>query len=167
MARIDYRHSLETIRKIAESNKGKKRSIETRRKLSLSHKGKTPWEGKKHTQESKSKMSQSAKRSFSNGRMPWNFIEDRTKLKKQAQRWGNAHKFWSISVKKRDKWKCRLLSDLCNGRVEAHHIKSWSHYPALRYEIKNGITLCRFHHPRKREDEIKLESKFLKMIRAR
>lgn len=40
---------------------GRKLSEETRAKLSVSHKGKTPWLGKKHTEESKRKMSNTKK----------------------------------------------------------------------------------------------------------
>ena len=75
-------HSDETIKKISESQKGKKRtplseehrkkisesrkgitlSEETIRKLSESHKGRTAWnKGKKHTQETKKKISESLK----------------------------------------------------------------------------------------------------------
>lgn len=75
-------HSDETIKKISESQKGKKRtplseehrkkisesrkgitlSEETRRKLSESHKGRTAWnKGKKHTEETRRKISESLK----------------------------------------------------------------------------------------------------------
>ena len=42
------------------------------------------------------------------------------------------------------------------GNVVAHHILGFAQYPELRYEVNNGITLCHFHHPRKRIDEEKL-----------
>ena len=30
--------------------------------------------------------------------------------------------------------------------LHAHHIFSWHNYPKLRYEMKNGIVLCKYCH---------------------
>jgi len=57
-------------------------------------------------------------------------------------------KAWIKSVKLRDGHKCKIGNKDCSGKLEAHHILSWSEYPELRYQINNGITLCHFHHPR-------------------
>lgn len=48
--------------------------------------------------------------------------------------------------------------------IEAHHILGWEEYPKLRYEVNNGITLCRAHHPRKRAEEKKLVPYFMGLI---
>lgn len=93
------------------------------------------------------------------------WINDRTKLKDDHRiRGGQLHREWSVSVKKRDSWICRINNQDCNGRLESHHILGWKHYPELRYDINNGITLCHFHHPRKREDEINLSPYFQKLV---
>lgn len=82
------------------------------------------------------------------------WIADRTKVKLDKERGGPLHKQWSKKVKTRDGWRCRIDAKDCQGKVVAHHILSWRKYPNLRYEINNGITLCHFHHPRKRIDEL-------------
>lgn len=50
------------------------------------------------------------------------------------------------------------------GRLEAHHILRWVDFPKLRYEVNNGITLCHYHHPRKRVDEKSSINTFRKLI---
>ena len=64
-------------------------------------------------------------------------------------------------------WKCRLLNNACNGRLEAHHIFDWENYPTLRYVFNNGITLCHAHHPRKRAEEKRLAPVFQELVVAK
>ena len=71
---------------------------------------------------------------------------------------------WMKAVKDRDGWKCKIGNDDCKGRLEAHHILRWSEYPELRYEVNNGITLCAYHHPRKKADEKRLVPTFRELI---
>jgi predicted restriction endonuclease len=53
---------------------------------------------------------------------------------------------WRKNVKERDGYKCQFPGCKDKKRLEAHHILPWSEYPTLRYNIQNGITLCRRHH---------------------
>lgn len=46
----------------------------------------------------------------------------------------------------RDKRICRWPTCLETKRLKVHHIKKWSTHPRMRYDISNGITLCREHH---------------------
>jgi hypothetical protein len=69
-----------------------------------------------------------------------------------------------LRVKKRDEWKCRLLTSDCKGRLESHHILNWIDYPELRYILTNGITLCAFHHPRKWEEEKRMIPIFQELL---
>lgn len=73
-------------------------------------------------------------------------------------------KGWSKSVKDRDCWKCKIGNSDCKGQLEAHHILRWSEYPELRYDINNGITLCCFHHPLKKEEEKRLVPTFMELV---
>lgn len=71
---------------------------------------------------------------------------------------------WRTCVLKRDKFKCKISDKKCSGSLQVHHILPWRDYPELHYEINNGITLCKTHHPRKREDEAKLSPYFQSLI---
>ena len=92
------------------------------------------------------------------------WIKDRTKLAKRQERNDSAYKEWRMKVWMRDVFKCRIVNQDCNGRLEAHHILGWSLYPELRYNVNNGITLCQFHHPKKRGDEQSLIPTFRELV---
>lgn len=47
---------------------------------------------------------------------------------------------WRWAVYARDGYRCVRCKD--NGYLHAHHIKSWSEFPNLRFDISNGETLC-------------------------
>jgi len=92
------------------------------------------------------------------------YIFDRSKLAKKQIRNDGAYFEWRNLVKARDCGKCRIDNKNCGGRIEVHHILKWSDYPNLRYEVNNGITLCKLHHPRKKVEEIRMISTFRELI---
>lgn len=55
------------------------------------------------------------------------------------------YKEWRRAVFTRDDWTCQLCGKR-GGRLQAHHIKKWSEFPELRYEVSNGTTLCESCH---------------------
>jgi hypothetical protein len=64
-----------------------------------------------------------------------------SKLKNQRERNTKKHNEWIKLVFERDNYTCQK----CNkkgGRLNAHHIYSWSKYPSLRFDFKNGVCLC-------------------------
>ena len=164
-AHLGKKHSEEMKRKMSLAMTGKhwKCSGETKKRMSEAKKGKNPhlWskesrkklsearKGKKLSEETKKKIGEACK-----GIKNWSWIKDRTKLgKNEKKHLDGQYRDWIIEVRKRDKWKCRLLSGECKGRLETHHIFNWVDYPELRYIINNGITLCAHHHPRGRTNE--------------
>lgn len=148
-------------------------SEETRKKMSIAQKARKHFSGYRHTEETKQKMREHYKGNNSTkGVPPWNkgkkyfVIKDRTLLKKDRNKaYDTQYKYWMLEVKKRDKWKCKISDCNCSGRLEAHHILNWRDHPELRYNINNGITLCRFHHPKKRVEEKKLSPYFQELVK--
>jgi hypothetical protein len=122
-------------------------SAETRRKISLAHKG------KKNPSNSKENH--------------FRWIKDRNKLRRYigcGERRSPAYKAWRKEVCDRDDWKCRINNDVCEGRLEAHHIESFTNNPEIKYDVSNGICLCKKHHPRKRIYEKILINYFKELV---
>lgn len=114
---------------------------------------------RKHTESSKLKISQA----LSGCKSPL-WISDRSKLVKHDRRGDVSYCEWRKNVWIRDNYKCKINNGDCDGKIEAHHILPWRDFVELRYNINNGITLCHFHHPRKRVDEIRLSLYFKKLV---
>ena len=116
--------------------------------------------GKKHSLESRAKMSEAQRGERGvwfgrggEGHPRW--INDRTQLAKRQERNDMAYKEWRELVKKRD-GKCLIGYENCKGYLLVHHILGWTKHPEERYNVNNGITLCQAHHPRKRVEEERL-----------
>lgn len=73
------------------------------------------------------------------------------------------YKQWRIKVYSRDNWKCKWPGCAINKKLNAHHIKTWADFPGLRYEINNGITLCKYHHSLITGNESYYEAVLLKL----
>ncbi len=104
------------------------------------------------------------------GENNYGWIKDRSKLavllNGEEYRNSPMSREWALLVKKRDKWSCKIKNKNCDRRIVAHHILSWAMFPKLRYEVNNGITLCHFHHPRKRNDEMRLTPYFQNIVKV-
>lgn len=56
------------------------------------------------------------------------------------------HRDWKVAVHERDRWCCQLCCEKDKKRLTAHHIRRKALRPELRFEVDNGITLCRRCH---------------------
>lgn len=52
---------------------------------------------------------------------------------------------WRVKVFMRDDYTC-VKCKKRGGNLEAHHIKEFSKYPELRFELSNGMTVCKSCH---------------------
>jgi len=51
---------------------------------------------------------------------------------------------WVLHVLRRDRFTCQvcLRKNEVSGKLNAHHIETWSSTPGKRYDVDNGITAC-------------------------
>jgi len=144
---------------------GKKRSKETKEKMSINRTGKcigeeNPFYGKKHNEETKNTMKKKRQEGLKSGKIKiWNKDVPYTKIsgekhwnwkggitpENHRQRVLIQSKLWRKSVLKRDNYTCQECHER-GGRLHAHHIKTWAKYPKLRFDVNNGITLCKQCH---------------------
>ncbi len=57
-----------------------------------------------------------------------------------SDRKGKEYIKWRKAVFERDNYKCVKCKK--KGNLQAHHKKSYSKYPELRFVVDNGMTLC-------------------------
>ena len=129
-----------------KTNVGKKNALGThhrkpesfRRMRSEKMKGNKITLGRRHSEETKRKISEIKKGTNKGERNPnWKggvSFDYRQGYPKQQ-------KIWAKILFKRDGYKC-LICKKVGGKLNAHHIKSWKEYPKLKFDINNGITLC-------------------------
>ena len=142
------KHTLESLEKMSLAHKGKKRpprTAEWSRKISEAKKGKmtgnqNPFFGKHHTEETKKMIGQ---KELGHTRQTkdrhWNWQGGITNPRKSEE-----EKRWSLAVRRRDKFTCQKcgVKSTRQNPVEAHHIKPFTKYPKLRFDLSNGTTLC-------------------------
>ena len=79
-------------------------------------------------------------------------------IERHQQRHCNQYKQWREAVLKRDKYTCQYCGKV-GGKLNVHHIKPFSLYPDDRFNIDNGITLCKQCHIELHKSEREWEKK--------
>lgn len=117
-------------------------SDETRKRQSEARKGKTPWnkgvnmwEGKQHPRGTKGRKF--PERSGKN----CHFWKGGVTQKNMVIRKSLEYRIWREKVFERDNYTC-VFCKKRGGKLNADHIKPFSEYYELRFEIGNGRTLC-------------------------
>jgi hypothetical protein len=142
-----YKRTEETRKKLREINlgkhnspqtefkKGRKISEETRKKMSIAKKGIVI----RHTPETKIKIS-----AIQQGIQvsEWKGFLTRPDFRERKSREYNQ---WRMNVFLRDNFTCQFCG-IKGCYLEAHHIKSFKHFPELRFDINNGVSLCKKCH---------------------
>lgn len=125
----------ETIEKRVAKLRGKKRkpfSEEARKKMSLAFKGRTAWNKNKHTFHSGS---------FKKGEKHWNWDGGKSDESKTIRK-TIEYRLWREAVFKRDHWTCMICGKRGSSELHPDHIKPFSLFPELRFDVSNGRTLC-------------------------
>ena len=93
--------------------------------------------------------SKECKNKYYSGMNNYMWLDDRNLLKDQSHsiRESKEMKDWRKQVFERDDWTCQEC-DKRGIELNAHHIKQFAKYPELRFNINNGVTLCKLCHRR-------------------
>lgn len=121
-------------------HKGKTISEEQRRQQSILMKArgiKSPSpKGRKHTLETRIKMSQRFQGKNSH------FWRGGVAKSNKRIRESLRYRLWREAVFKRDGYMCVIGGKAHGKELNADHIKQFAYHPKLRFEIRNGRTLC-------------------------
>jgi hypothetical protein len=109
---------------------GKKHSAETKFKISQKHQGKVV------TEEFRRKMSLIVRKGKDSNFWKGGVTNNNKKVRNSLN-----YKLWRKAVFERDDYTCQFC-DKRGGYLEADHIKPFAYFVNLRFELSNGRTLC-------------------------
>ena len=162
----------ERLRKLSKKFKGRvitwgKKVSKTLKRLYKEGKLKKPMLGKKHKEESIKLMKKNRTGKCKGKDSPhW---KGGISTENEIIRGSTKYKEWRKKVFKRDNYTCQNSNcEFCHnkrgGNKIAHHIKSFSKYTKLRFDIDNGISLCEKFHEKIKDNEEKYIKTFQNKI---
>jgi len=176
MAKQKYNLSKEKRKQRSKRMKGDKNPMknpESLKKMRGKQIGNKYALGHKLSEESKKKISETLKRKHKSGELISPFAKIPARYGKEAPNWKGGktklrlttkHKEWHKAVLESDNFICQLCKKK-GGKLHAHHLKKWIRYPKSRFDIHNGITLCKECHYRlHKKTEIDLRKPFVDVI---
>ena len=133
--------SIDTKQKLRKANLGRKMTEQDKEKMRQAKLGKRG----NSTGHSWS-MSEQAKEKISKGIIAFYDKKGRREYERHIHlNKSKPYIAWRTSVFERDDYTCQGCGQV-GGYLEAHHIKSWAYYPEHRFDITNGLTLCKPCH---------------------
>ena len=114
--------------------------------------------GFKHSEETKEKFA------LRTGELASNWQGGKT-LEQAMIRTSEQYKIWRHDVFSRDNFVCQMPGCPGDRYLESHHVRTFSKFPELRFEVNNGITLCRQCHNSTKNREENYESLFSEIIK--
>jgi transketolase N-terminal domain/subunit len=97
------------------------------------------WYGKRHSNQTIDKISHSRKGKYSKSEHH-NWKGGITPINEKIRK-SPEYKKWRQKVFERDNFTCFFCGER-GGKLNADHIKSFSQYPGLRFDVNNGRTVC-------------------------
>ncbi len=150
------KHTEESKNKMRISKLGKTIPEEIRKKMSISHKGiKKTIEDKKGCSERMKQRIIDGTINLKKGKEHWNWKGGVSTLNHRL-RTSSMWKIWREAVFLRDNFTCQNNNCIyCNNKIgvmlHPHHIKPFSLFPELRFNINNGVTYCAEFHINSKE----------------
>lgn len=74
-----------------------------------------------------------------------NITDEEREQRKEHRQGDRDFKQWSLAIKKIDNYICQKCKNR-GGRLESHHMLPWKTHPERRYDLSNGVTLCKKCH---------------------
>jgi hypothetical protein len=148
--------------------KGHTHTDEVKKKIARLHTGNTYRLGKRHSLETRKKVSTTRRlRGIGRGESNPNYKHGNAELHHYMRR-SARYKQWRYDVFMRDKFTCQHCGDNSGGNLRAHHIKGFADYPDLRFDLDNGITLCKSCHDKVhfKPDSLRNQAKARKLAKG-